>query len=455
MSFRNLLARLMAPSTTKVDVDTECDYPLEITAEDYQFMHDRDGVGARVNSIMPEACWEQDPEIFEVEDPEVITPFEESFNVLEKKLGILSVMEQADIDSGIGCYGIMLLGFDDGADLEKPLAGFEKGLPVKPVKESELLYIRSFSQRYAELGPRLDDKTSPRHGMPENYMLTAEDGSPAIGRVHWSRVVHISERPGREIFHSPRMEKVYNKLLDLRKNYGGSAQSTWQGGFPGISLEPSQIGEGIEYEIDPEQVRDSMQKYILGLQRYIAIEGLSAKSLATQIYDPTPAIEAQLKAIALILGIPYRIFLGTEEAQLAGSQDQKNFNRRVMKRQNKVCTNRIVRPTCDHLVLAGALAPVSQEDDYTVKWPDRDAQSREQRVDSAVKETEALAKYVQGGVAEFVPESEFLTMFLGRSVEEAEQILDAAKKRVAELGLYDDEEDPTQDPNAQDSNLTK
>jgi hypothetical protein len=127
----------------------------------------------------------------------------------------------------------------------------------------------------------------------------------------------------------------------------------WRGAFPGISLETHpQLGGDVKF---PAGIRQTMSNYMDGLQRYLALTGVSAKTLAPQVVDPTPQIEVQIQAICIKMGIPKRIFEGSERGELASSQDSSAWNGRIRARQDNYLTPRLIVPFIDRLIAVGVL----------------------------------------------------------------------------------------------------
>jgi len=247
--------------------------------------------------------------------------------------------------------------------------------------------------------------------------------------VHYSRVIHIADnRQNSDVYGMPRMKPVFNRLLDLRKIAGGSGEMFWKGGFPGISLEAANPDEDVTF--DPEATKEEMDKYMNGLQRYISLVGMTAKSLAPQVADPSNHVDIQLKLIATTLGIPWRVFIGSEQAQLASGQDMKAWNRRINRRRTEYLTPFIIRPFIDRLMEMGALPAVEE---YDVKWPDLNTPSDEEKATVGEKQTNALSKYVSTGMDALMPPFHFLTLIMGYSDEEANGILEEAGDRIEEL----------------------
>ena len=231
------------------------------------------------------------------------------------------------------------------------------------------------------------------------------------------------------------MKSVYNRLLDIRKVLSGSGEMFWKGAFPGYAFE---VNPDIsDATIDEDTIRDTLEDYTAGLQRYIAIAGVTVKNLEPQISDPSVHVETQLKYIAISLGIPYRIFLGSEQAKLASTQDKETWNKRIAKRQTSYVDPLVIRPLIDRLIIYGILPSVEE---YFIDWPDLNAPGEEEGAKIAEIKTNALAKYVAGSVDELIPPKEYLMMILGMDQEEAETIEKAAKLYGTDLSQQADEQ---------------
>lgn len=430
-----LLSRmdLFNASSSSRNIDTECNYPTTISISDYKTMYERNGVANRVVRLFPEESWCSFPDIYESEEAEE-TEFEKILNKLISEKNIFHCLKRADILSGIGRYGIILLGINDGQPLDKPVVGIDEktGNKTKDV-QYELLYLKMFDESSVDISKIENDFTSPRYGYPVEYTVRFVDYATVTSnlrsqKVHWTRVIHIADnRLSSDVYGEPRMKPVYNNLLDLKKITGGSGEMFWKGGFPGISFEAMPGME--DATIDATSLRTEMDNYMNGLQRYIATTGLTAKSLQPQVADPTGHIKANIQEICITLGCPLRVFVGSEEAQLASSQDKNTWNMRLMLRRNEYISTMIIKPFMDRLILFGVLPEV----DYKIYWPDLNAPTDRDKASIADLRTTALTKYVTGGVDALIPPKEYLTMIIGMNEQEAEAIIQAAEQYVPEL----------------------
>ena len=69
------------------DIDEECGYPKDITASQYRYMYDREGIAQKVVKFWPQETWVKRPRIYETEDP-TETAFEFEWEALLKQKNI-------------------------------------------------------------------------------------------------------------------------------------------------------------------------------------------------------------------------------------------------------------------------------------------------------------------------------------------------------------------------------
>ena len=463
---QTLLQHMLDP---RKDLNKECGYPDKITAQQYREMYDREGISTRVVDVLPQESWSSNPVIKEVEaegekeKPEAkteedtkpkaekdegakgpvtnedeTTDFEQAFEDINDEHNLLHYMARVDELSGIGAYGLMLIGLNDAKELKEPVDGITDDPTSKASKQDlEITFIRVFDQSQVRISKFNADPKSRRFGYPEYYNIkfhsleeeaVAESADSSEHKVHWSRVIHIADnRKSSEIYGVPRMQPVFNRLSDLRKTLGGSAEMFWKGAFPGYSFEVNE--DDTDVTIDKAEMKKQFEQYSAGLQRYLALSGVTAKSLAPQVADPAKHFETQIKAIAITLAVPLRIFQGSESAHLASSQDEKTWNKRIARRRENYISPLLIRPIIERLIQFNLLPDV---DEFEIEWEDLNTPSDMDKADVAAKITEALAKYVQGGVNEIIPTKEYLTTVLDFTEEEAEEFAEAAEKIMAE-----------------------
>lgn len=434
---KEFMRRLFDP---RRDLDDECGYPKTlILAQDYQQMFDDEGVARRVVQVVSKECWQVQPTVYETEDATRNTEFEKKWDALGADLDeepsfyqdensslVWEYIRRVDEISGIGQYGVILLGLNDG---KRP------DLPAVYSPDMKLVQLRCFPEALSAITQFDQNRNSRRFGRPVMYQITFNDPregyqattglATATTDVHWSRVVHIADnRLSSEVFGVPRMRSVWRRLLDLRKLYGGSAEMYWRGAFPGISLE-THPSLGGDVEIDKERTRDMMEDYMNGLQRYLALMGMSAKSLAPQVVDPSKQIAVQIEAICIELGIPKRVFMGSERGELASSQDDAAWNDRLRERQHGYLTPRVIVPFVNRLINLGVLPKPKS---IKVSWPDVTSQTNQDRANAALTLTQAMAQYWGSGMQGLIPPLDYLTRFIGMNEDEAVAVLKSVKE---------------------------
>lgn len=422
------------------DIDKECHYPKtsQLTVLEYKDYYERFGIAERVVNLWPSECWNVPPTVYETDDTETNTEFEAGWRELSEKLNgqssrkfeegnsyVWKCLQDLDEVSGIGHYGVLFLGLSDvGTNAE----GKAISLAQEATPESELLYLRCFDESQAKIASWEQDETNPRFGLPTAYNITfqaVEEGSTGttIGStklVHWTRVIHVADNlKGNQTFGKPRMRPVFNRLIDMRKLYGPSAEMFWQGAFQGpvFSTHPSL---GTKVDIDPG-LAEQVDNWRDGLRRQLALKGMQASTLDPNIVNPNEHIKVQIEFLCIVLRCPVRIFMGSERGELASSQDERAWNKRVSGRQENYVTPNVICTFIDRLIQLGILPePV---EGYVVKWPDLDATTEEEQTTTGHQLVEALAKYVQGDVGALIDPKELLVRVFKKAPEEAEALL--------------------------------
>lgn len=508
-TLRNLrgLKDLMNTGQTR-DMDTEFGHPAVISSDDYWKKFDRGDVASRVVSIYPEECFSEAPLIYETEDEEE-TEFERELNFLEDELHLSSFLLRADILSGVGRFGVMLLGLDDGLALDQPVAGFpmpstpgavkpvNNALPPPPPKPANepkdtaplpsadgtppekpkrrLLYLRTFDESLVTIKELEKDPRNPRFGQPKMYTIRIWDNNSEIVAinpfsgplpppsginstpaaistntfdVHWTRIIHLADNRLRdEIFGVPRLKRCFNRVLDLHKIAGGSAEMFWKTAKGGMALETIPDKDGNSPEIDIEGTKDEMEQFYEGLKPYIVLENMRANNISPSAVDPKPHAELQMMMIAMALACPMRIFMGSEVGQLASGQDIVAWNERMQKRREEYVSPFVIRPFIDRLIILGVLPFPSggKKADtkalpegrtprpvYIIWWNDLNTPSEAEQATVAVQITEALSKYVAGGLDQIISPEHFLEFVIKFDKTEVDAIIEEVGDRLLE-----------------------
>jgi hypothetical protein len=331
------------------------------------------------------------------------------------------------------------MGFNDGLDLDKPVPGVNADGTVDPksrIENNKLLYLRCFEESNIAVWEYDADIHSPRYGMPNMYRLQLLDlsvtglmGAPnqmMNQQVHWTRLLHVADnRKSSEIYGMPRMRPVIPEIYDIRKTRGGSAEMFWRGAFPGYSFET--LPElGTEVEPDLESIKDEMESYASGLKRYMALTGMTAKSLAPQVSDPSSHLQEYYRSICATLAVPIKVFMGSESGRLASEVDIQTWNRRLANRQTMYLNPMVIMPFISRLVMAGVLP---EPKDVKIAWNDLNSITATNRADIALKRTQSLMQYVAGGVEQIMSPLDYMTKILNMPIEEANDVVKRASRK--------------------------
>lgn len=414
---RIVLSRVMSADmgTThegKRDIYSIFGYKRILDFQDYFWRYDRQDIATRIVSAFPEASWALKPEICDKDTPDEVTPFEEQIKDLITDRNVFHYLTRADILAGIGRYGVIMLGFNDGKKADKPVVK-KKGM--------KLLYMRPYSEGSVKIVKLNGDTKSDRYGLPDMYEITQTinvDGTTTEAtnvtnmKVHWSRVQHIlpDDLGENDVFGMSRLNNVYNRLQDLDLIAAGGAEAFFRGAYPGMAFK----ADG-DTTMDPEDriaLEQEIDDYVNDYKRYIKLKNIDVTQLESKVASPKDAADLIITLISAAKGIPKRILTGSERGELASSQDSKAWNERVGKRRTDKNELMILRPFIDKMIAVGVLSePDSKK--YDVKWPDLFQPSVADKAKTAESAMRALKDYGQTPGAELIlPVELFLTRFL-------------------------------------------
>jgi hypothetical protein len=208
----------------------------------------------------------------------------------------------------------------------------------------------------------------------------------------------------------------------------------WQGGRNGTVLTIDPSAELTDDALS--DFKDQMELFTNGMQRYIAAQGGTVTNLGVSVPDPTASVMAQYQFIATSISVPLRIFLGSEQAQLASSQDTANWNSRLAARQSGLINPRHIRPLVDLLVRVGSVPPHAVTG-YNVEWVDLDTVSDKEQAEVAKLEADALNTYASGMANSVVaPE-----VFLGDTMGYSDELIQANEEALGGMADAGEEEE--------------
>ncbi len=414
------------------DIYNALGYPKTLRIEDYWARYERQDIAKAIIDRPVKASWKGHINIIETIKKQD-TPFEKKWNELFMTLKLKSIFIRADKLTGLGRYSVILLGLSDARTFE------DLSKPPNVSGNLSLLYVRPVSERNAKIESFEDDPKSERFGLPKIYAINTSDGANTKTlRVHYSRVVHLVEDLSEnEVYGTPRLKSVYNRLIDLEKLIGGDAEMFWRGARPGY------VGE-----VDPDyqmsaaalaDVQNQIKEFENSLRRVLINQGVKYNALSQQIADPLSHIDGQIQMISADTGIPKRILTGSERGELSSAQDKQEWITYVTSRREEQNEPMIIRPFIDKLIEIRVLPKPASP--YKVVWDKVFSLSDKEKVELGAKRAEAVKDYTTNTIAqELIPVGIFAEHFLAFDDVQVETLLSQIdEEKIKEKALSEDE----------------
>lgn len=430
---------MVAPGMKK-NIPVEAGYALAPTVLNFKEWFKREGYARRVVEIWPQECWQIEPDVYENEDVKVETEFEKAWIKLVKRMRLYSELKRLDIAAGIGRFGLMVLGFSDGTDLSKEIDmtyDTESGRWKPAGSPRQLIWTTVHSEDMIEVKEYETEPSHPRYGQPTSYIVKMEMPGAVMGaasqlvskEVHWTRTWHYADgKMSSKTFGTPRMECAFNRLCDLLKIAAGSGEGYWQSSNPTLVIgSETPVAGGL----DTEGMKQQVWRLQNSLQKYLTVSGMKAELLAPTLSDPSPHLEVQLTLLCIGIGVPKRVFLGTEEGKLAGEQDGTAWGERVQHRRTTECGPELAEGIAYHLMACNCL-PYAEE--IFSSWGEPSQPTELEKAETIKTKTEALTTYADSQNASTVMvEEDYFHRIWDMDPDEVSEIVEAAAEAFADL----------------------
>lgn len=410
---------------TSRDIYEALGYPdtSEITYTQMLIRYGRQDIAGAIIDRPVDSTWKGAVQVIETEDAEH-TQFEKTWDSIWKTFRLKSKLMRVDKLTSLGGYGALILGLSDvknaGEDMASPVSGTVKLTFIKPVSCDKM-----------EVAEWVKDGKDPRYGLPMFYNITIDQpsGDGQTFRVHWHRVIHITaDLLDNDIEGLPALQPVWNRLLDLEKIVGGSAEMYWRGARPGYAGEVDK-----DFELTTKQREDlqaQIDEYEHNLRRILINTGIKYNPLTAQVSDPSNHVLIQVQMISTRTGIPSRVLLGSELGQLASSQDASNWAAFVQTRREEYAETEILRPLVERFIQFKILP--EPKDGFSVMWPDVFNVSDKELSEVGEIRANALKAYTTNPSAESIlPPEAFFEYMMGLDQDE----IDLIKQMVEEHAL--------------------
>lgn len=449
----------------KRDLPRVLGYKTQLTYDDYLARWARGDIAGRIVDIPAEATWDTLPRLTEDKKMHLETALSRKFQKIADKTKLRQKFEKADKLAGIGRYATVVLGFADGKPLDQP---------VKEGEGGELLFLQPFSEANAIPGDLDLNTKSPGFGYPINFAIDFERGlgesdpsllnslfgkltrpftSGRANKVHISRLVHVAEGTLEDdIYGMPRLRRVWDRLDDLAKITGGSAETFWLVANRGLQFNVDKdLALNAE---DKEDLEEQFEEYEHGQRRMFRTRGVKIQGLnelGAGNVNPANVFRVVASQIVGATGIPYRMLFGTERGQNINAQDRRAWLEQVSARREGFANQTVLRALIERLVFAGTLPGKAEEAELF--WPPvHDDMHQAEVADVVARAVYNVAKAMQSGFCP-ITTGEIRSTFLGLPPEMPEDAHDAklAKdKAKADKAVLDAAKEKAQGLNGND-----
>lgn len=387
-------------------------YPGAITIKDYWDWYERGGMAGRIIDIFPQYTWKGGFVLADGEERSdnkgAKSAFVQAWVKLAAAQQIWRHFKAVDTLARIGRFAVILIGAVDGfkkpEDLQKPIGNVQGLAYLSVFGEPDVSVVEDEVEENIE---------SPRFGLPIYYQI---DLGQKLGKrkIHHSRTIHVAEgRLKNDLYGYPALERPYNSLIDKLKVTGGSAEAFWLLVHQGLAI-ISEDGFGDD-DGSLQQFQDEVDKWKHNLDRILQLSGRTkVQELGGNIADPRSSYDVVVDEISATTGIPRRVLLGTEEGQLAGSQDERSLHSSASSRRTDHAEPVIVRPFIDWCIASGVLPPPTSGE-YGIEWASLFEATDGQKAEVARTAAEAIDTYCGDSIdrREVMPPAEFATRYLG------------------------------------------
>lgn len=395
--------------------------------DDYRARYERQDIAEKIISLPPEDTWKGSPELTD-QDGEEQSEFESAIEDLEQQTQYLQYLRRTDVVAGIGQYGLLFIGTDIDTEQETDEGEVDLGeeLPENSLSGPEdISYFQPIAQDSVEnwrLGS--EDGLNPNDEMynkPVRYKIDFSpiDESESDERwVHHTRILHMPSAPRdeSEIKSDPRLQSILNRLFDLEKVVGSSAEMYWSGAdrkfFFNIDSENAQ--DIPDNELD--RLEQEAEQLVHQMRQHMKTFNMDLEVVGGDDPDPSGVIDSILKFISGAKGIPVRKLVGSERGELASSQDEANWFGQIEYRRNTFAEPVILRPFLQMMIELGVL-PEPNGGRFEVEWPNLFELNEVEETQVQINRSEVLDNLSGGNPQNLPADNEALFEFITEGTE--------------------------------------
>lgn len=401
---RALYANGFNPSgnTKRTKLWAEFGYPERLDFNQYYRMYERNAVAFGAVHKLLEGCWIDKPTIIDGEENKestVTTPWEKSVTKLMKKHW--RKIKDADRRNMIGRYSALLIQLKDGRTWDQPV----DTAAVKRLGVKALVRLIPAWEAQVRAGNSDIDTLSDTYGQPVNYNFKEElaDGTSRDITVHPDRILILAEGSEDDSMLSgiPLLRAVFNKLLDLEKISGGSAEGFLKNASRQLGINLSKdtnlrtIAEDAKkagYSGLAEALNAQINKLNSGTDDALVTQDGDISVLSVAAADPQPSWEVSANEVSAGILMPFTILFGYQTGVLASEKDDKAWAGRLNGRRWGFLSD-LVTELLERFWTLGVIEP-PKSGEVTLAWSDLLAPSEKDKI-ANMKEMSEVAKNTQ------------------------------------------------------------
>lgn len=422
------------------DIYSICGYPSSLLFGDYMGRYERQGLATRIVRAEPEETWGDPPTVRDGAndvDSSDDTPFCKEWqrlsgfgdlgrDLLSDSRSYWYYLQEADALAGVGGFAILVYGFSEG-QLHEPLKK-----ATGPTGSNKLLYLSVYHAGQVEIRQEsiVTDTANARYGLPEFYDVLLDDTS-GYRRVHYSRVLHICETD--DLYGKSRLQDIYNHLIEIEKVLAAAAESGWRAADRKF-INTTKDGYRLAVKDDATAMSQAVEDMNNNQRNVVTFDGVDTQVIQGQIVDPSAAANAYLTQISIAKGMPHRILTGSERGELASTQDDDTWLRKISKRQKRLAEHWL-RSFIYRLIYAGVL-PMPTSKALCIEWPSLYESSNTEQATTFKAQADAIAVLSRPGVERLV-NTEALIKWGVRGIPD-DAVVDMAELAEIDQELADD-----------------
>ncbi len=383
-------------NTKRTKLWDEFGYPNSLEFDRYYLAYERNAVAFAAVHKLLDSCWVDNPTIIDGDDGKEsteTTDWEKTITKLLKKHW--TKIKDADRRNLVGRYSALLIQFRDGREWHEPVDR-EKVKSLRNIGNGPIVKLIPAWESQIKPGNFDTDTLSETYGQPVSYNFNeqpvGDDGTygPVRGvTVHPERIIILCEGSEDENMLSgvPFLRAGYNKLLDLEKVSGGSAEGFLKNASRqlGIAFDKetnianlSKQATDAGYKDLGEALNDKVAKMNRGTDSALVMQAGTPSVLSVAAADPSPTWTVAANEFASSIQCPFTILFGQQTGRLASDEDKTDWAKRCNGRRWGFQST-VIESVLERFWTVGVIDPPTSGE-VTLAWSDLLAPSEKEKI---------------------------------------------------------------------------